>query len=735
MPKTDEKELKEKEKPGQQETETKEKLTPEIGSDRFNADDRKAIIKMVKADVEYAKQIHDDYIAQKALDLKHYHCEKPSVLENLDKDEWMSDRNLGLARAVADSYQAVLLATCWNPDSINFKANRVSEIDNRNNKAKFTKWGMGQQEANMEPEVDSFIHNRIVTGTSFFKVYRKISYEWVDKRTPIKDKNGKTVRYKIETVKVKKQKGLIENVPDIDDILMPAYGKDIQELPFFIQRLHLDGETVTDYLDREVFKPANVEEYKKKLYNFAYAQQERDLGEEKLEELGIKPTDYDSNDDVRRLDITAYEWYGYYTKNGRHERFRMIVDLENEEFLSGKPLRKINRSGKIPYAGGGLYQEPGQIRSDSLMKVIAPVVNAFNNVFNQKSDFQYVTNCPFGFNKPEEGYTKQEYKLKPGVLYPSDDPSKINFPNLQRSMAWAESDMRILFELLERLTGAASYFNVAQRQNQTLGQDLLVDQQSQTRFGLWVKRIIRDICAAIDLWFELYQDYPPEGLAERVLGIDGKQIFTNLSVDSLSGDDSVQMSPDPVSGSKMYSKQLQEKIYAVGSSMIWLNPQLNPAGNWKLCADTLKEMRDLSDSEVKGYIGEPPKAAFDKAELENEWTKFLNGEDFAPPEGESALAIQHLQGHALQKEEKFQDLPDEYKPLFEAHYFKTMVNAMRFMRNLQREQVATQLAASVAVNNPQPAQPGAGPGSMPAQAMPSVNPQPLIESQPTGAPV
>jgi len=359
------------------------------------------------------------------------------------------------------------------------------------------------------------------------------------------------------------------------------------------------------------------------------------------------------------------------------------------------------------------------------MQIIAPVINAFNCVFNQKSDFQYVTNCPFGFYTPSEGYTQAKFELEPLIMYPSEDPSKINIPNIQRSMAWAESDLRILFEVLERLTGAASYFSSRGNQSKTLGQDMLIDKNSETRFGLWSSRIQDDLSEAIGMWFELYQDYPPKGLAERIIGEDGKRIFPNLSIDSLRGNTAVQMAPDVVAGSKAYKKQLQLWAFGAGQQMIWLNPQINPSGNWNLCADTLKEVLNLSDNEVIRYLGEKPKSKFDEAELNNEWYRFMNGEDFDPPEGETQLAVQHLEGHTKQKEEKYHLLDEEYRPNFDAHIFKTTVNVMKFMKNVQAEQIANKIAATVVANNPQPGQspnqpPNAQPGA--PQEQPGVNP-------------
>ena len=84
---------------------------------------------------------------------------------------------------------------------------------------------------------------------------------------------------------------------------------------------------------------------------------------------------------------------------------------------------------------------------------------------------------------------------------------------------------------------------------------MLIDKNSETRFGLGVFGIQADIAEAISMWFEMYQDFPPKGLSERVVGEDGKKLFPNLSIDSLRGDTDIQLTPDVVSGSKTYRKE------------------------------------------------------------------------------------------------------------------------------------------------------------------------------------
>jgi len=85
--------------------------------------------------------------------------------------------------------------------------------------------------------------------------------------------------------------------------------------------------------------------------------------------------------------------------------------------------------------------------------------------------------------------------------------------------------------MLERLTGAASYFMSNQKGvSGTATRDNIINEKSETRFGLWVNRIIEEITEAITMFINMYQDWAPPTLGERVLGEDGKKIFPNLSV-------------------------------------------------------------------------------------------------------------------------------------------------------------------------------------------------------------
>jgi len=676
------------------------RVEPELETDEFGDEERKKIVDIVLDDYKVGIDAAKEWNQNKELDIRHYNADKPSKLESLDKDDWQSDRNLGLCPAICDAFQAVLLATCYNPDTIHFVANEDNDFANKEQIEKFTKWGLSKAETNAYPDVGSYIHNKVINGFSAFKIYWKVWYEWVDKRIPKEDKAGKFRSYDIKTEKVRFEKGIIENIDDIDDIVIPDFGKTLQDQTFLIHVLHISSEKFKDRVKRNIFKfiSDTVDNFVESIKN-SRIKDAGGLSQVKAESLGEKEL---KDVPARVFPIDLIEWYGTYTKGGKTEEYRFIVEPYTRTLLAGKPLRKITRTGKRPFVGGPLIKFPGKVRGKSLPRLIMSVVNAINNVFNQKSDFQFFSNCPFGIHKvTDEGYTKGQFKLKPGVSYPSSsgDPKDfIYFPNLQRSMAWAESDFRFLFEILERLTGAISYFYSTQsRGSDTATRDILVSEKTETKFGLWVKSIQDELCEAFTMWINMYQDWSPPDLGNRVLGEKGRKLFNNLSIKTLRGNYDARMSPDITTGSKMMEKQIMMWGVENLSMSPWVHPQVNPKGNWNLWADAMKKIMGMEN--VERYLGkEPPAQSIDLEEVNDEWTRFLQGDDFDPPEGATPFAIQHLIGHMAQKEERFHELDEEYRINFEAHLFKTQMNVIKFHQTVRKEKIAGDMAGKTVQN-------------------------------------
>jgi len=666
------------------------RLDLDLETDDFTPEQQKKICEMVEDDASTDRQVMQNWVSDTRVDIQQYECEKPSLIENLKKASWQSDRNLGLCPSVIDTYNAVLFATTWNIDSMRAVATEKNDIDNKENFERFGRWVVGPQESNCEPEVDDFIHNKLAHGFSAFYIHWDVWYDWVDKRIPKKDGG-----YTIKTEEMRFERGVMENIADLEDLLLPRYGCDLQKLPHMIHILHKYAHEILDDGKRNIYM--NVDEKTvEKFKGMGLDYKKRDLDREKADSLGLSDV---TDKDMKSLPIDLYCWYGNYKKGKRTEKYRFIVELTTMTFLAGKPLRKITRTGKYPFVGGAFIRRPGFVKGKSLVRLISPIVNAFNNIYNQKSDFQYVTNCPFGFYVPNEteGYGQQEYPLVPMTMYPiAEGPLRDNlmFPNIQRSMAWAESDIRILFEMLEKLTGSASYFLTSQSSQSTATRDNIVNERSETRFSLWVRRLQSELCEALTMLMNMYQDWAPPSLGERVLGPEGKQVFKNLSVKTLRGKYDVRMLPDTLAGSKNLERQARMWALETSQGNLWIDPRVNPGGNWEVWAEAYKAMGFL---DAEKYLGEkPPKPQGTSQEVSDEWAQMKQGDLVELTPGEDP--VEHFLGHSQQKQDKYFELDEEYRKNFDIHYAKTVVQFQNHLIKMQTEKMTDAMASGMVQN-------------------------------------
>ena len=692
---------------------TPPRLEPEETTDVFQPDEQGKIVDIIVKDAENDIQRKSEWLDQRELDIQHYNCEKPSIIENLTKKKWQSDRNLGLCPAIVDMYHAVLLSTCWNKDTLTFVATEENDIDNKNNLERFTK-AILESECNVEPEIDDYVSNKLKLGFGALKIYWKVWHEWVDKRIP----NKKTGKLEIKTENMRFEKGIIECVEG-DDLLFPDFKKNLQSQPHIIHIVHIYGQDLLDMVSDGKIK--NFDEEKlNKLKGRILDSRKSQLKEEQANQLGL--TDI-TEEDVKRMEIDCHEWYGTYKKGRKREKYRFLIEPFTQTFLAGKPLRKIVRTGKWPFVGGAFIKAPGFTLGKSLVRLIAPIVNAFNNIWNQTSDYQTVSNIPYGYHKASEGYTQQTYELEPGVSYPTEgNPAEdIYHPNLQRSYAWKYTDFQVLSELLEKLTGAAAYFLTNQRNaSGTATRDTIVNQKSEVKFSLWVGRTINEISEAVTMLVNMYQDWAPPTLASRILGKDGKKLFPNLSVQTLRGNYDAKMSPNLAAGSRAFEQQMMTLLSEKLSQTIWLDPRVNPKGNWTIWADTIKAYGQYNPER---WLGPEPKIEMGKSqEVEDEWYRFMQGEDFDPPMGENTM--EHYIGHTQQKEEKYFDLDEEYRANFDKHLFKTELALRDFIRKRQEEMMANNMAMAMIDNKKRgiadEIESGGEPGSQPGGGTPGV---------------
>jgi len=654
-------------------------------SDEFTPEQQKEICDIIRQDIEANEEAQADWIEKKKRDLQHKFGERPSVIEGLTKESWQADRNLGVAGAVADAYHSTLSATCINPDSIHYAATEENPVDNKDNLERFTKAILGKEHVNALPEMEDYIQNKVEHGFACFEVGRKIDFEWVDREIPI-TRMGKIVGYETKTEKLRVEKGFIENIANLDDLLLPRYGSYIQDLPNIIRVIHLRGDDLIKYGKTGQFM--NVDsKFVMKVKGFAGLPNET-IEQLKAEELGLEDV---VDAEFRNKPIDIYKWFGWYEKDGKYERYRFYYEKTTHTLLAGKPLRKITKSGKYPFVGGALDKIVGQIRGRSVFEIIQDPVNALNEVYNQKSDFQYVTNCPFGFHKASEGYTKAEYKLTPMVSFPTEgNPNEeVYFPNLQRSMAWASQDIQILFEVIEKRTGAATYFQTNERNaSGTATRDMIVSKNSETRFGRHTNSTQAEFCEAINMLVGVYQEHMPSNLGRRILGEDGKALFRNLSVETIRYSGSVKMAPDVIAGSKAYERQVMLWAFGALQQSVWFDPRINPKGNWLL---TSRVMKSQGMPSPEAYLPPEPKAEIGTGkDIDNIWTRLMQGEVV---ELEDTWNIPNiLTGLYKKKESDYFSLDPEYRPNLDNLIFNLEIGYQELIKKVMEDQLANAIA-------------------------------------------
>lgn len=666
------------------------RIMPDIESDSFKGIDELEIVRMVMSDAKADKQCMSQWVEDRLLDLKMYEGYKPSTIEGLDKESWMSDRNLGITGAICDTFQATLLSTCYNIDSIHAVDTERNDVDMKDNIAKFSKWMVSKQACDVFPEVNDFIHNKITMGTACFFVSWKIWYEWVDLRNPKYSTVGDKpfIGYNIKTEYKRFEQGSIENIDDMDDLLVPEFGDTLQKKAHVIRVVHKKASDLLDDGIRKIYRNVD-EDLVKKLKMQCYDTKIKLLGKEKAEALGLTTYEDIGMAELSDFPVDIYEWYGPLTVNKMTEEYRVTVEPSTKTLIGLKPLRKITRTGRRPFVGSGFIRRPGKFQGKSLPRLIMDPSNALNNVYNQKSDFQYVENVPAGTFKPDERYQQQTYKFKPGDFVPSDNPQDLNPLNMQRSMAWAEFDIDLMFQIIEKQTGAAAYFmSNAQNASGTATRDVLINQKSETRFGKWVKEILDDISEAITMLFQYYQDNAPPGLGERILGDDGKPIFNSFSIETIRGGYDVRFSPDIISGSKTLEREIAMWGFTQLSQSIWFNPQINPRGSWKLTNYAAKKM-GLPD--VDGLMPPEPKATASASKtVMDKFTRLKQGERLEVENGDDVIEL--YVGFNDLKEKKYYDLDKEYRPNFDNYLFKLSVAFIKAAQQMYEQQVANNLA-------------------------------------------
>ena len=646
----------------------------------FSPEEQKEIVDKVIESIEADVETLAKWTKEKAKDLKRAFGCSPAEVQGLKKKAWMSDRDIGLCGAVCDATRSTTLARTANANLLTVAPTEENDIDRSKNVERFMKWAISDPSKKFQNVLLGAISNAVWTGLGVLKVgwIRKTVY--INERTMTKEG---TIKYK-KAEKHIHEDGFIENIHDVDDILCPDYGSNINDLDHFTVINHMTLADVEGYAETGQF--INVDEaFKEAMKGKTNEQGKNTQKGVKDDTQGIAPSKR-INKDASSIDI--YESYRYFKKDERNEKYRFYVEKETRKFLGGKPLRDIVPSARLPYIVVPFDVIPGKIRSLSLIKKIKDLTDQINCIYNQNTDYQYVQNCPSYVASSSDTHIKGRVTVSPGDIVKSSNPDQFKLLTHQASFAWADNMLNFLLAQLEKRSGQAGQFLTNDSKKATATRDVIVDENSKVRQGLEVSAIISAFSEALNLLLEQYQYFAPATLGTRILGKNGKQLFANFKPADIMGRYDIKISEDIVGGNQAYKSNLAIKKLELGMTDPFV--MNNPNGLWQLFNDTY---RDLGvENPDKYQTKQPPSQDKLMEEVEDEFFRIQQGDVFEPPEGKSAQAAIHLPQHMRQREEQGYLLDEKALAELDRHILLTMKNVQMFQEELQNEQISNDLA-------------------------------------------
>jgi hypothetical protein len=661
----------------------KKKTSKEVDPDKsmgFTSIEQKKIVEMVQEAVDSDVDLLKEWQEEKARDLQRAMGKKPSEVQGLKKKSWMSDRDIGLCGAICDATRSTTLARTANADMLTVTPTEDNDIDRSKNVERFMKWAISDPKKKFQNVALGAITNTVQTGIAFLKIGWKRESKYINERT-VDEKGNVSYEY---GKKVIHEDGFIENVADVDDILCPDYGEDINDLDHFIVINHMTVADLEAYKERGQF--INVTDDLKKANKGKVNEQGIDSQKGvKDEQQGIIPQ---SREKESASNVDIYEYYGYYKKNGKNEKYRFYVELETATFLGGKPLRDIVPSARLPYVAVPFDIIPGRIRSLSLIKKTKDITDQINCIYNQNTDYQTIQNNPAFVGSSSDTKIKGRTEVSPGDFVKSGDPSNVRALTHQASFSWADSQFNFLLSQLEKRTAQPGLFQTADSKKTTATRDVIVDENSKVRQGLEVSAVISAFSEALNLLLEQYQYFAPPTMGTRVLGKDGKKLFDDFKPADILGRYDIKIAEDIVGGNRAFKANLAMKRLEIGLQDPFVKNNAN--GMWQLFNDTY---RDLGiDNPDKYQAKQPPSDDKISDEVEDEFFRMQQGDEIDPPEGKSAQALVHLQEHTKQRIEQAYQLDEKALEELDRHILITMKNVQDFQQEMQNEQISNELA-------------------------------------------
>lgn len=539
-----------------------------------------------------------------------------------------ADVKTGLLFSKIDTQHGLLYPQVYNEGLMHWIADDVSSIPNLENNDKFMRWSL--RNVNFTSIVDDYVYNLLMEGTFIFKVRWETDFRWVRRRVP---KTAQIMRrfkkaaiqlaYRIINTEIPQEdyetkyeylkfERAVIDCPPIDDVGFPndsVPNYDENELAYIWHRTRPTVSHIRECEEMGAFFNSQL------VYNgkeqtlrddFRNKSREAVLGRDRREAEGTKLIPAAPGE----CPVELIERYGKIDlpKLGRTECI-LFVEKTTRTFLGCMPITTVMRDGKRPWVIAQLIRRKNRMLGKTPAEAMSEIEHEVNTIHNQRLDAGTMSIIPPLFYRAMSGTNPELLHIKPGLAIPLDDVNDAKWMQMPNNVLQSFQEEKMLLELSDSIMGVGplqmGQESPVNRSRSTARGTLAIISQGNQRQSSLAVRLRQPLARVINLYRNMWAQNIPDGIEDRVLGIDGDRLFPEgLSVEDLEGNFSVILEADPTAGDKRAENDNIMARYSMGLQ----NPLIlqNPSALWELTADVFRGSGKL---DIEKYLGPKPKTA------------------------------------------------------------------------------------------------------------------------------
>jgi hypothetical protein len=229
-------------------------------------------------------------------------------------------------------------------------------------------------------------------------------------------------------------------------------------------------------------------------------------------------------------------------------------------------LDRVNKTGKRPFAKAVFQPRQDSNHPLGLCEMLHPLSREIDFFHNLRIDYGTFASMPIGFYRPSSNLEKDKIGLEPGMLIPLDNPqTDVVFPNMGLRTQFGMQEEAELKAEIERLTSISDLnlgvLSGAQGATRTATGAAALVSEASANLDVYLRRLNVAWQSILEYLFGMLQQRIPQGLAFRLLGEDGIDVFREVpSREVLAGNYDFIVSPNSATSNRQIQLDTASQI-------------------------------------------------------------------------------------------------------------------------------------------------------------------------------